>query len=85
MKSWYVLQPSLLLSRILSSYLQPLSDLCSSYISEYPGQVKFSTCQFSSSSSSSSSKFINNPIDPSLVTGTTGCGISPNTIYSTTI
>ena len=26
--------------------------------------------------------FINNPIDPSLVTDTTGCGICPNTIYN---
>jgi hypothetical protein len=29
--------------------------------------------------------FINNPIDPSLVTDTTGCGICPNTIYSIAI
>ena len=38
-----------------------------------------------SGSQINNNNFINNPIDPSLVTDTTGCGICPNTIYNIAI
>jgi hypothetical protein len=38
-----------------------------------------------SGSQINNNNFINNPIDPSLVTVTTGCGICPNTIYNIAI